>query len=183
MTIPAPRGATPGGGADERNGDLMSGTIGSASAAAPDRELAVLCDDDGAGTLTPFLRRYSVTDAGATTATDTELDGVTPYAVAGTVVRCAERTAANPQIAAVLQRLTGADTAAVPAGVRSVTVVVLAGEPEVQIGAAPAVPVPAVTSLSWGVDRGGEAGEALAEGFTVTTGAGDDVLVTYTQEL
>jgi hypothetical protein len=48
-----------------------------------DREVAVLCDTVGA-----FLRRYNVTSAGVVTATDTTLNGVTPYVPVGAVGVC-----------------------------------------------------------------------------------------------
>lgn len=162
----------------------MSGTAGSVSTSAPDREFELLCDDQGAGAITTFLRRYTVDTAGTTVPVDTELDGTTPYTVAGTVVRCdAEPAAApNPQIGSTLQRQTGAGAVTIPAGARSVTLVVYAGAPTVAVGAAAAVPVTAGTSLTWSVDRGGDAGEALADAFTFTGAAGTDFLVTTTRE-
>lgn len=57
-------------------------------AGGDDNEFQVLCDDDGAGTLTPFLRRYIVDPAGTVTFSDTGLSGLTPYVVAGTVAIC-----------------------------------------------------------------------------------------------
>lgn len=63
------------------------GAIGSCSdsiASFPsDREVVVLCD-----TVTSFLRRYNVTSAGVVTATDTTLNGVTPYVTVGAVAVC-----------------------------------------------------------------------------------------------
>ncbi|GAB2327922.1 fibrinogen-like YCDxxxxGGGW domain-containing protein [Streptomyces variabilis] len=64
----------------------MSGTHGGAG--GWDSELQVLCDTS-AGTVTTFLRRF-LGSGGAAVAVDTELDGVTPYAVTGTVVSCTD---------------------------------------------------------------------------------------------
>ncbi|MFI5629216.1 hypothetical protein ACIA8E_07515 [Streptomyces sp. NPDC051664] len=53
-----------------------------------DNEVVVLCDQATDGTVTPFLRRYSVASDGTVTATDTALDGTTAYASTGTVTTC-----------------------------------------------------------------------------------------------
>ncbi|MFC7791416.1 hypothetical protein [Streptomyces cinereoruber] len=157
----------------------MSGTSGSVAAATPDDEYEILCDDVGS-----FLRRYSTED-GSTVATDTELDGTTPYTPTGTVVRCdAEQApAANPQIDSTVQRQTGTGTVTIAAGARSVTLVVYAGSPTVAIGGGAAVTLAAGTSLSWSVDRGGDAGEQLQDAFVFTGVAGSDFLVTSTREV
>ncbi|MDI9829688.1 hypothetical protein [Streptomyces sp. KAU_LT] len=157
----------------------MSGTSGSVAAATPDDEYEILCDDVGS-----FLRRYS-TEGGATVATDTELDGTTPYTPTGTVVRCDAATtpAANPQIDSTIQRQTGAGNVTIAAGARSVTLVVYAGSPTLAIGGGAAVTVAAGTSLTWGVDRGGDAGESLQDAFVFTGVAGSDFLVTSTREV
>ncbi|MFK0063344.1 hypothetical protein ACIQTN_29465 [Streptomyces werraensis] len=162
----------------------MSGTVGSVSLGATDAEFVVLCDDDGAGGITPFLRRYTVED-GLTVATDTELDGTTAYAPAGTVVRCDadQAPAANPQIDSTVQRQTGAGTVTIPAGARSVTVNVYAGAPTVAVGGGTAVALPAGTSLSWSIDRGGDTGESLADEFVFTGAAGHDFIVATTREI
>ncbi|MFC8882985.1 hypothetical protein ACFT54_10215 [Streptomyces cinereoruber] len=157
----------------------MSGTSGSVAAATPDDEYEILCDDVGS-----FLRRYSTED-GATVTTDTELDGTTAYTPTGTVVRCDAETApaANPQIDSTVQRQTGAGTVTIAAGARSVTLVVYAGSPIVAIGGGTAVTLAAGTSLTWGVDRGGDAGEQLQDAFVFTGVAGSDFLVTSTREV
>ncbi|CAL9537927.1 hypothetical protein [Streptomyces sp. enrichment culture] len=158
----------------------MSGTNGSVAApATPDEEFEILCDDVGS-----FLRRYSTED-GATIVTDTELDGTTAYAPTGTVVRCdAEQTpAANPVIDSTLQRQTDAGTVTIAAGARSVTLVVYAGTPTVAIGGGAAVTLAAGTSLTWSVDRGGDAGEQLQDEFVFTGIAGSDFLVSSTREV
>lgn len=156
----------------------MSGTSGSTSTAA-DTELQVLCDDTA-----PFLRRYTTTSSGQTTVTDTELDGTTPYTPTGTVVRCGSEQTLQPapQIASTVQRQTDAGTVTIAAGARSVTVVVYAGTPTVSLGGDTPVPLPAGTSLTWSVDRGGPASERLVDEFTFTAAAGDDLLVTSTRE-
>lgn len=161
----------------------MAGTSGSVSTAAPDREFEILCDDDGAGTITSFLRRYTVGSDGTTVPVDTELDGTTAYTVSGTVRLCEAEPPANPQIGSTIQRQTGAGNVAISAGARSVTLVVYAGSPTVAIGAAAAVTVAAGTSLTWSVDHGGEAGEQLLDAFTFTGVAGSDFLVTTTREV
>lgn len=156
----------------------MAGTSGSVAAATPDDEYEILCDDVGS-----FLRRYS-TEGGATVATDTELDGTTPYTPTGTVVRCDAATtpAANPQIDSTAQRQTGAGTVTIAAGARSVTFLVFAGAPTVAIGGGAAVTFPAGSTATWSVDRGGQAGEALADEFVFTGIAGSDFAVLSTRE-
>lgn len=52
-----------------------------------DTESFVLCDDD-TDPPTPFLRRYDTTSSGSVTTVDTELDGTTPYVVAGAAIVC-----------------------------------------------------------------------------------------------
>lgn len=52
-----------------------------------DADLEIVCDTVG-----PFLRRYTVDDAGAVTTVSTTLDGVTPYVPVGAVTKCAEFT-------------------------------------------------------------------------------------------
>ncbi|MEU7323420.1 hypothetical protein ABZ682_23140 [Streptomyces griseoviridis] len=156
----------------------MSGTSGSVAAATPDDEYEILCDDVGS-----FLRRYSTED-GATVATDTGLDGKTAYTPAGTVGRCAEPPpTANPQIDSTIQRQTGAGNVTIAAGARSVTVNVYAGAPTVAIGGGTAVALPAGTSLTWAVDRGGDDGETLRGAFVFTGAAGHDFIVTSTREI
>lgn len=157
----------------------MSGTSGSVAAAtAPDDEFEVLCDEVG-----PFLRRYSTED-GETLTADTELDGVTAYTVTGTVVRCDAEQAPepNPAIVPTVQRQTGAGNVTIAAGARSVTIAVYAGAPTVAIGGGAAVPLAAGTSLTWGVDRGGPAGEQLQDEFVFAGVAGSDFVVTSTRE-
>lgn len=58
--------------------------------ALPDVEYIQLCDDNGAGTITPFLRAISRGRGTSTyTSADYALNGTTPYVVTGTVKRCA----------------------------------------------------------------------------------------------
>ncbi|MBL0777842.1 hypothetical protein G6541_11080 [Streptomyces albidoflavus] len=159
----------------------MAGTGGSVAGKAADVEYEVLCDDQD-GTVVPFLRRYALDDAGALVPVDTDLDGAA-YTVVGTVTRCAPPGAApNPAVGGTLQRQVGAGTVTVPAGARSVTLVVYSGTPTVAIGGGSAVPVAAGTSLTWGVDRGGPAGETLQDAYVFAGAAGSDFLVSFTQE-
>lgn len=154
----------------------MAGTSGSVAGLRPDAEYEILCDDNGA-----FLRRYTTED-GAPVLVDTALDGTTAYAPVGTVRRC-DGAAPNPVLDSTLQRQTGAGTVTVPAGARSVTLVVYTGNPTVTIGGAAAVTVGPGTALTWGVERGGEAGESLQDAFVFTGIAGSDFLVSTTREV
>jgi hypothetical protein len=155
----------------------MAGTSGSV-AGRPDVEYEVLCDDNGA-----FLRRYVLDDGGALVPVDATLNGAA-YAAVGTVRRCEVPAApANPVLDGTLQRQAGAGTITVPAGARSVTLVVVAGTAAVAIGGGAPVTVPQGTSLTWGVDRGGDAGEALQDAYAFTGVAGSDLLVTSTREV
>jgi hypothetical protein len=155
----------------------MSGTNGSVAIARPDNEYDVLCDDVG-----QFLRRYTTED-GVPVTTDTELDGVTGYVPTGTVRRCEDTATVNPVLDGTLQRQAGAGTVTIPAGARSVTLIVLAGTAAVAIGGGAAVTVPAGTSLTWGVDRGGDTGESLQDAYGFTGVAGSDLLVSATREV
>ncbi|MFI1954800.1 hypothetical protein ACH437_23630 [Streptomyces xinghaiensis] len=157
----------------------MSGTAGSVSTATPDREFEILCDDDGAGNTTTFLRRYTVDSTGVTVPADTELDGVTAYTVTGLARRCEAEVSVSPEIDSTVQRQTGAGDVVIPAGARSVTFLVYAGSPTVSIGGGAAVGVAAGTTLTWSVDHGGE---RLLNAFTFTGAAGADFLVTSTRE-
>jgi hypothetical protein len=155
----------------------MAGTNGSV-AGKPDLEYEILCDSAGA-----FLRRYVLDDTGALTHVDSTLDGAA-YAAVGTVVRCEAPVApANPVLDGTIQRQTAAGAITIPAGARSITLVVFSGNPTVAIGGGTAVAVPAGTSLTWGVDRGGDAGESLQDAYVFTWVAGSDFLVTSTREI
>ncbi|MCC9686866.1 hypothetical protein [Streptomyces sp. MNU103] len=146
-------------------------------------EYEVLCDDQGGGTVVPFLRRYTLDDTGTLVPVDTDLDGGA-YTVTGTVERCAPpEEPANPEIDGTIQRQTGAGTVTIAAGARSVTLVVYTGNPTVAIGGGAAVTVGPGTSLTWGVDRGGAAGETLQDAYVFTGAAGSDFLVTSTREV
>ncbi|MGY5034366.1 hypothetical protein ACWC9U_26615 [Streptomyces sp. 900116325] len=155
----------------------MSGTNGSVAIARPDNEYEQLCDDNG-----PFLRRYTTED-GVPVTTDTRLDGTTAYVPTGTVRRCEDIATANPAIDSTIQRQTGAGNVTIAAGARSVTVNVYAGAPTVAIGGGTAVALPAGTSLSWAVDRGGDAGETLQDAFVFTGAVGHDFIVSSTREV
>lgn len=125
----------------------MAGTVGSVSIAGADQELLPLCDIVEDGTVVPFLRRFSTSPSGAVTATDTDLDGVTAYAPAGTVAMC--NTPAGPVEAHGVQN-TDWDLAA-HTGTQSVTLVVYTGTVIVTTGEG-ALTVPAGAGLTWGVD-------------------------------
>ncbi|MFH8577121.1 hypothetical protein [Streptomyces zaomyceticus] len=155
----------------------MSGTNGSVAVARPDNEYELLCDD-----AQQFLRRYTTED-GVPVTTDTELDGTTAYVPTGVVHRCEGAAAANPVIDSTVQRQTGAGPVTIAAGARSVTVNVYAGAPTLAIGGGTAVALPAGTSLTWSVDRGGDTGETLQDAFVFTGAAGHDFIVTSTREI
>lgn len=155
----------------------MSGTSGSVAVGTPDDEYELLCDDVGA-----FLRRYTRDEAGALVPVDTDLDGA-DYLVSGTVRRCEPAAVANPQIDSTAQRQTGAGTVTIAAGARSVTLMVFAGTASLAIGGGAATVFPAGASATWSVDRGGEAGEQLADEFAFTGIAGSDFAVLSTREV
>ncbi|MGW2951506.1 hypothetical protein [Streptomyces eurythermus] len=72
--------------------DIATGTVLAAPVivpcpAAAERSTQLLCDVQADGTSLPFLRMYTTSDTGTTTA-DTLLDGTTPYAPTGTVGVC-----------------------------------------------------------------------------------------------
>lgn len=126
----------------------MAGTVGSVSVAGVDAEFVVLCDDDGAGTITPFVRRFSTTPAGAVTTVDTELDGTTPYTVAGTVGLCGK----TAPVDVVPHGTENTDwSLATNPGTQSVTLLVFTGTVAVTT-AEGTLTVPAGTALSWSVD-------------------------------
>lgn len=157
---------------DQKESGPMAGTSGSVSGSAPDAEYEILCDDAGA-----FLRRYTTLD-GALVAVDTTLDGTTAYAPTGTVVRCGSPP--GPALESTAHRQTGPGAVTVPAGARSVTVLVYAGAPTVAIGGGAPVPFPSGSSGTWGVDQGGE---RLRDEFVITGAAGSDVAVLTTREV
>lgn len=126
----------------------MSGTAGSISIPGIDAEFVLLCDDTGTAR-TPFLRRYSTSPAGAVTATDTELDGATPYTVAGTVTVCA--TAAEPVEVEVHGVQDTAWSLADQPGTVSMTVVVYSGSVSVATGDG-TLTLPAGASLTWSAE-------------------------------
>ncbi|MEU5834474.1 hypothetical protein ABZ820_12490 [Streptomyces diacarni] len=137
----------------------MSGTVGSVSIAGTDQELLPLCDTAEDGTVTPFLRRFATSPAGTVTATDTTLDGVTPYSPAGTVGMCTALPAEPADVETHGVENTGWSLAENP-GTQSVTMLVYTGTVTVTTGEG-TLTVPAGASLTWGVD-GDEADGQLA---------------------
>lgn len=127
----------------------MSGTTGSISITGSDAEFALLCDDDGAGAVTPFLRRYSTSPAGTVTTTDTELDGSTAYTPGGTVTVCA--AAAAEPVELTVHGTQDTDWS-LTAGVVSVTLIVYTGTVTATTGDG-ALTVPAGATLSWSADE------------------------------
>lgn len=153
------------------------GAVGTCNPATSDREFEVLCDTVGT-----FLRRYSVSSTGVVTTTDTTLDGTTAYVVTGAVDIC-KCSQINPAIDSTLVRQTGAGVVTILSGARSVTVTVLAGAPTVSIGGAAAVTLIAGLSMTWEIDLGGTAGEALQDSFAFTGNAASDFYVHTTREI
>ena len=153
------------------------GAVGTCNPTVADREFEVLCDTVGT-----FLRRYSVSSTGVVTTTDTTLDGTTPYVVTGAVDIC-KYSQVNPEIDSTLVRQTGAGVVTILAGARSVTVTVLAGAPTVSIDGGAAVTLIAGLSMTWEIDLGGTAGEALQDSFAFTGNASSDFYVHTTREI
>ena len=69
---------------------VVVGTVEVCAGAANDFEIVGLCDVIPGDPITKvdFLRKISIDPDGLITVTDTELDGVTPYSVLGTVQKC-----------------------------------------------------------------------------------------------
>lgn len=146
----------------------MAGTVGSVGVAGADQEFLPLCDVADDGTSTPFLRRFATSPAGTVTATDTQLDGVTPYAPTGTVGMCS--TPAEPVDVQTHGVENTAWDLADNAGTQSVTVLVYAGTVTVAT-AEGTLTVPAGAALTWGVGDD-ETGGQLTGTLTVD-GASD----------
>ncbi|MFJ8852363.1 hypothetical protein [Streptomyces sp. NPDC102437] len=154
----------------------MAGTVGSVS--TPDLDAFVLCDDDGAGTVTPFLRRY--TPGVAPGYVDTALDGTTPYTVTGTVGTCAPNPTPDAEVSTALHRYTAAatpDLKALYPGLQSATVTVLAGTVAVTTTGAADQPVPAGVALTWSTNDGDD---SSLSALSLNIPAGADVLVSAT---
>jgi hypothetical protein len=142
----------------------MAGTSGSVSTSAPDREFEILCDDDGAGNVTAFLRRYTVDGSGTVVPVDTQLDGTTTYAVTGTVGVCRDVTPAARPVTPHGTRDTDWSLAA-NAGTQSVTLMVLTGSVGVTT-ADGTFQAPPGSTLTWSVD-GDQVDSALAGTLTI----------------
>ncbi|MBC9729266.1 hypothetical protein [Streptomyces sp. TRM68367] len=126
-----------------------TGTVGVCPAEVTDYEVIELCDVAADGTVTPFLRRLAIDEAGTVTTADTALDGVTAYAPTGTVGLC---PVTAPQKAVVPHGTQNTDwDLAANAGTQSVTLLVYSGSVTVTTAEGP-LTVPAGTSLTWGVD-------------------------------
>lgn len=89
----------------------------------------------------------------------------------------------NPTIDSTVQRQAGVGLVNIPAGARSVTVVVTAGSPTVSLSGGAAVTLTAGMTLTWAVDQGGDTGETLQDSFAFTGVAGSDFVVTSTREI
>lgn len=132
----------------------------------------ILCDDNGS-----FIRKY-IQDAAGIVLDVVDLDlGGAPYAVSGTVFDCDNPPVVFQELTSSVERLTGAGSIAVPGGYKSVTIVVLMGNPTVTINGDPAVTLVQGMSLTWAVD---DRSESLLDPFTFTGFAGSDFIVTTT---
>lgn len=79
------------------------------------------------------------------------------------------------QRSSTIQRQVGAGTVTVASGARSLSIVVLSGQPTVSIGAGAAVALATGISLNWGASSDKE---VLTDAFSFTCAAGDDLIVT-----
>lgn len=158
----------------------------------------ILCDNNGS-----FARHYYIAqDGNINWVRDTTLSMIAAYVPVGTVKVCASLrdpetltlcdnngtfrckcTTTNAIIDSTIVRQTGAGAQGIASAARSVSVIVLAGNPTVSIGGGPAVTLAAGVSLQWGVDNGGTSGEALQDAFTFTGVAGSDFIVITTREI
>lgn len=156
----------------------MSGTAASVSTAGPIVEITQLCDVQADGTTVGFLRAITYNPGGGVTTTDTGLDGVTPYVVAGTVAVC-EPDPAALTVQAHHQLLGAAVVWNPPAGLVSVTFTVLTGSATVlDSDGTTAAGLPAGLSASWGVEHDAE---TLTGPQSITADAGSTVYVHWTR--
>lgn len=81
---------------------VPSGTVQPCTENIIDREVLLLCDDQGGGTIVEFLRHISVDVNGVVGISDTELDGTTPYVPSGTVESCTSQSTLNNQAIVLL---------------------------------------------------------------------------------
>jgi len=139
----------------------MAGTSGTVSTSSLDREFEILCDDDGAGTVTAFLRRYTVDGTGTVVPVDTQLDGTTAYTVTGTASVCRDATPTPRPVTPHGTRDTDWSLAA-NAGTQSVTLMVLTGSVGVTTAEGTFL-VPPGSTLTWSVD-----GDAVDSALTGT---------------
>lgn len=164
----------------------MSGTVGSiggsGGSSTSDYEFSILCDSDGAGNVTRFLRRYSSV-GGIITTVDTLLDGVTAYAPVGTVKVCdrdalpldARMTNVAGGAAATTQNI----AALIPVGktMVSLSLSVLAGTANLVDFAGTAITaLPVGFSANWSADASGN----LNYPVSVTAAIKSRVVLVYT---
>lgn len=93
----------------------------------------------------------------------------------GAVVNAANVVSCTVQRSSTIQRQVGAGTVTVASGARSLSIVVLSGQPTVSIGAGAAVALATGISLNWGASSDKE---VLTDAFSFTCAAGDDLIVT-----
>ncbi|MFH8577123.1 hypothetical protein [Streptomyces zaomyceticus] len=139
-----------------------------------------LCDTAAAGTVTSFLRHWTVNNStGLLTALqDTTLDGTTAYVPTGTVTVCGQQPDA-PLLTGV-RRLTGTTTiqnlkTEFP-GLQSVSLSVLAGAVNVAMSNGSGHPIPAGASVTWSVADTDDSSLAAAS-FAGASAASDYFLV------
>ncbi|WP_411092318.1 hypothetical protein [Streptomyces sp. 049-1] len=139
-----------------------------------------LCDNSAAGTVTSFLRHWSVDNAtGLLTAlADTTLDGLTAYTPTGTVRVCGEP--ADAPVLTGVRRVTGSTTVQALKtefpGLQSVSLSVLAGAVNVAGSSGTSQPLPAGASMTWSVADTDDSSLAAAS-FAGVSAAADYYLV------
>lgn len=148
--------------------------------APSDFEQELLCDDDGAGNVTAFLRTYSRDQVGNVLIEDTELDGTTAYAFTGTVGRCLASGAAAPSSRTIHREvLSGIDLWTAPAGLRSVTIVVITRTTLIQVTTVDgASQMFSGESATWSVSDDDDA-DLNGGVFTVSTGTSDIAVINW----
>ncbi len=163
---------TPGATGYRRAQSLPRGT-----AVAPKLHVEYVLDTPGGSTdvCVPFYKEIDLS-TGLATGNNYRLNAGTwsAYTPTGTVTdgNCLSCTV---QRSSTIQRQVGAGTVTVASGARSLSIVVLSGQPTVSIGAGAAVALATGISLNWGASSDKE---VLTDAFSFTCAAGDDLIVT-----
>ncbi|WP_457455663.1 hypothetical protein [Streptomyces sp. TE5632] len=141
-----------------------------------------LCDVAAAGTVTPFLRHWTVNNATGllTPLQDTTLNGTSVYAPTGTVTVCGQQP--DQPLLTGVRRVTGTTTlqnlkTEFP-GLQSVSLTVITGTVNVAMSSGASQPVPAGASLTWSVADTDDS--SLAAAMFAGTAAAADYLLNWT---